>query len=101
MDIDFIDEDGWQAVQLRAENGNKAQDCTTLNDRSNVRSIVDSLCRQLATTRVRPGCDETRSWFKSNHHHHNLIEQRGLIYVAHNAPFFCAAMRARWCALVA
>jgi hypothetical protein len=53
MDIDFIDEDGWQAVQLRAENGKKAQDCTTLNDRSNVRSIVDSLCRQLATLVVK------------------------------------------------
>jgi hypothetical protein len=38
-------------VQLRAENGKKAQDCTTLNDRSNVRSIVVLVFKEMDETR--------------------------------------------------
>jgi hypothetical protein len=77
MDIDFIDEDGWQAVQLRAENGKKAQDCTTLNDRSNVRSIVDSLCRQLATLVVKMKLNTIGELFK-------FMDENGDGYVCKN-----------------
>ena len=93
MDIDFIDEDGWQAVQLRAENGNKAQDCTTLNDRSNVRSIVDSGQPMQAAGHHPGGRDEELVQVQPSHH--SLKEQQSALDIrSPQCPFCCAAIRA-------